>query len=219
MRAPYGEMYRYQGTELNSCIVTSAYHAMIFMTSIPATSVNGFTYKIGSAVAVSAISSVSGTVVDLITGTGAHGYLTGEPITLVSSDVAYNNRFIITSVPSTSSMRITISSAGATATATAYRPSYLKASTGSAGTYLLTFNATAKVNGAGKSIKVEASKNATAQDNIAGEQVLPNNTEAQMAASGLVNISDGDYVYITYANLTDTTPILMRHANCNLVRL
>lgn len=218
-RQPYGEMYRYTGTELNSVVVTSAYHAMVYMTSIPATSVNGWTYQIGSSISISAVSSVSGVVVDFITGTAAHGWSAGEPITIVSSDVAYNDRFVISSVPTTSSIRVTIASAGATATATAYKPSYLKASTGSAGTYLLTFNATIKVNAAGKSIKVEASKNASGLDNIAGEQVAPNNTESEMAASGLVNVSDGDYVYMTYANLTDTTAILMRHANLNVVRL
>ncbi|MFA6201512.1 MAG: hypothetical protein WC679_14020, partial [Bacteroidales bacterium] len=100
------------------------------------------------------------------------------------------------------------------------RGARLKANTGSAGTYRLSFNITGFSAGANKLFKVEANKNLTALDNIAVSNKFTSATDyTPLPGGGLVTIADGDVIWLSIMNQTDATDFTVRHLNANLDRI
>jgi hypothetical protein len=57
-------------------------------------------------------------------------------------------------------------------------------------------------------------------DNIAAEvHLVTKNLDESLSASGLVTIADGDFIWMSMANLTDGTDFNIRHLNLHLVKV
>jgi hypothetical protein len=96
----------------------------------------------------------------------------------------------------------------------------LLAGAGSAGVYKLNWSLTGDADEPTTQIKVEANKGASGLSNTAAEMhIITKNLDANMSGTGLVAIADGDYIWLTIANLTDDTDINIRHMNLNLVKV
>lgn len=218
----YGEMYQYENAVITSILTAQVYHAVMNMTTVPAVSVNGVTFG-ASNESLGLITSASSTTI-LVTTTNAHGRTTGEPITLVTTGAGkvdgYDGTYTITSVPTTSAMLLTVTSAAGVSSCMSYRPSYLKIGTGGAGRYAVRFNISGDSVANSKVFKAEIVKNATAQDNIISERIFTVGADiGQMTASGHVTCADGDYLWAQMKNETSADNYLIVHSNININRL
>lgn len=213
----YGEMYIYENSTAETVDTNNVYKAV---RNFSTGTVNGFTFGAGSTGAITAFADYSGTVPGtvLVTDVG-HGLLTGMTVTILGT-TNYNGTFTITKV-SNDTFYITDTWVADDATGNWYMGSYLKADVGSAGTYRLSFNITADSASSGESYKAEANKNATALDNIASERNFGTGTDyGQLTASGLVTVSDGDYLWLSFKQKSaGTDNFLVYHANFNVQRL
>jgi hypothetical protein len=215
--AYYGEMYIYENSTAETVDTNDVYKAVRnFSTGL----VDGFTFGAGSTGAITAFADYSGTVAGtvLVTDVG-HGLATGNIVTILGT-TNYNGTFAITKVTD-DTFYITVAWVADDATGNWYQPSYLKANTGSAGVYKIQWNITADSATNGEHYKVEANQNVTPLDNIASERNFGTGTDyGVMTASGLVNVADGDYLWLSFKQTSagnDDFTIL--HANFNINRM
>jgi len=66
--------------------------------------------------------------------------------------------------------------------------------------------------------KFELNKNATALDNTAVERVFSTSDYGALATHGLVSLAEGDRVWMSAVNETNTSDITIVHANLTLTR-
>lgn len=219
----YGEAYFYTPTGSPSTSMaidtTLLYHAVVLSTT--AGSNAGFTHKVGQANNILSVSENVAGVSYKVTTSGNHNLVAGEPITHTgfSTRTEYRGKFIVQSTPSNTEY-IVLGTYGGTDTGFMKRAFTLRANTGSAGVYRVGYNFTAYPASGTTNFKVEVNKNISDCDNIAAEALFITNTRNQcMSSEGLLTISDGDYVWLSIANLTDATDLSIRHCNLHLHRV
>jgi hypothetical protein len=202
----YGEAWFYTATGAASTAVaidtTLLYHALVLATTAGLNS--GFTHLAGQANAIASVAENSAGVSYKVTTTGNHNLTAGQPITHTgfTTRVTYRGKFIVQSTPSATEYVVLGTFLG-TDTGFMKRAFTLRANTGSAGTYQCGYN-----------------KNIADADNIAAEAVFSLASRNQNIGSrGLLTLADGDYVWLSFANLTDGTDIKVRHCNLNLTRI
>lgn len=213
----YGEMYQYENVTATTIDTNNVYKAVRqFSTGL----VSGFTFDAGDTKAITAYANYGGTVTGTVRATsGTHGLVTGNIITILGT-TNYNGTYSITKIDD-NSFYFTKAWVSNDATGNWYRPSSLKANTGSAGTYRLSFNITADGAAAGETYKIEANRGVTALDNIASERNFAAGADyGQVTAGGLVTVADGDVIWLSLKQTSaGNDNITIRHANMNIVRI
>ena len=221
--AYYGETYFYTATggAATSLAIDTAllYHAFVLVATAGLCS--GFTHKVGQANAIASVAENVAGVSYKVTTTGNHLLVAGEPITHTgfTTRTTYRGKFIVQSTPSATEYVVLGTYLG-TDTGFMKRAFTLRANTGSAGIYRVVHSMSAEATIATTTFKVEANLNISDLDNIATEinyHIAGKPLEASCA--GLVTIADGDYLWLSMANLTDATDIAIRHCNMNLSRV
>jgi hypothetical protein len=193
------------------------YHSLVLATTSDV--INGFTHKVGQANNIASVANnnaVSPNTI-LVTTTGNHNLAIGDFITHTgfNTRTTYRGKYQVVTTPSPTTY--TIARAYETSTDTGFmkRSLSLKANVGTSGIFAIKFNATISVASSNKNIKVEVNKNLIDLDNIAAEQVL-STSNGQLIAEGLVSIAEGDTIWMSIANTTDSVDVLIRHLNLTL---
>jgi len=215
----YAEVYIYENTTSTGIATQNIYHAIGGTGIGTAGAIAGFTLASGINGSIASVADYSGTEAGTIkiTVTAGHNLTTGDIIT-ISGTTDYNGTFSITSISSTEFYITEIYTSSQTGIY--IRGARLKANTGSAGTYRLSFNLTGFSAGANKTFKVEANKNLTSLDNIASSRKFTSSTDySQMSGNGLITLADGDIVWLSIMNQTDATDFTVRHLNANISRI
>ena len=223
----YGEFYAYNQSILFGITVADTYHAFYQTSGDTLTQGNiaGFTFYAGTLTDANITSEASGTGSKLrIVCSAAHSLTTGMLVVIGNANNAGHNKPTRITTDGTNPTTeflcddITyVDGAGASA-ATVARPAYLQASIGSAGVYRCSVNINGTASNINKAYKFELNKNITALDNIATERNTTN-TLASMSASGLATIADGDKIWLSAKNATDTTDYTVKNMNINLNRV
>ena len=219
----YGEVYFYTatgGTSTDVAIDTaSIYHAIVL--NIAEGRCLGFTSQDGQANPIASVAEDSAGVSMKITTTGNHNLTAGECVshTGFSTKTAYRGKFIVQSIVSPT-VYVVLGTYTGTDTGFMKRGFSLKASAGSAGVYRLSWSLTGDADENTTQIKVEVNRNVDDLDNIAAEvHLVTKNLDESLSASGLVTIADGDFIWMSMANLTDGTDFNIRHLNLHLVKV
>jgi hypothetical protein len=211
----YGGVFLYDNTTATSISNTGVYHALTLAST---GLVNGFTYKAGKITSISAFATYStGGSHTKITAAG-HTIDLSMPITVVGT-TNYNGTYL-TKWVDTNTFVITKAYQAEAGGGTVRLPVTLKANTGSSGIYEVSFHASGTNTGENKDYKIEMNVNATAKDNVVSERRLSVITDiSPFSASGLVEILEGQYLWGSIKNITDTTSITLKHYNFNAHRL
>ena len=216
----YGEMYMYEATQGVTIETTDKYHAVFgFQTG----TVNGFTFDAGREVDanISTEANPSASVLR-ITTSAAHNLTTGDIVSQGNmNDLLHDGITAVTVVDATNYDCDDINYvAGAGASAGVINEgSYLQASAGAAGDYIISMSVSGQSVGTGKTFKWEMNKNATPLDNIVVERKHGNTDIGSMASSGITTVAAGDRIFMSCKNTTDATDFTMEHANINIRRL
>ena len=198
---------------------TLLYHAIVLSTT--ATTLKGFTHKVGQANNIVSVADNSGTAPGtiLITTTGAHNLAVGDYVTHTgfNTQTTYRGKYRVLTTPLTTTYTVT---RAYTATDTGFmkRACSLTASVGSAGKYKASYSITLTAASNNKNIKIELNTNTSDNDNIAAETNLLN-TNLNMNSTGIITLVDGDTLWPSIANTTDAVDILIRDFNLTLVRI
>jgi len=219
----YGEVWFYTATGDSSTHVVidtaSIYHAIVL--NIAEGLCLGFTSQDGQANPIASVAEDSAGVSMKITTTGNHNLTAGECVshTGFSTKTAYRGKFIVQSIVSPT-VYVVLGTYTGTDTGLMKRGFSLKASAGSAGVYRLSWSLTGDADENTTQIKVEVNRNVDDLDNIAAEvHLVTKNLDESLSASGLVTIADGDFIWMSMANLTDGTDFNIRHLNLHLVKV
>lgn len=219
----YGEAYFYTATGAAStslAIDTSLiYHAIVLASSAGINA--GFTHKAGQANAIASVAENSAGVSYKVTTTGNHNLIAGECITHTgfTTRTTYRGKFVVQSTPSATEY-IVLGTYLGTDTGFMKRGYSLRANTGSAGVYRITHSLSASVANSNTTFKLEMNINTTELDNIASEKRFGSSAELDtITNSGMAQIADGDYIWMSIANMTDATDFSVRHSNITLNRV
>jgi hypothetical protein len=219
----YGEVWFYTASgDANTHVnidTALLYHAIVL--NIAEGLCLGFTSKDGQENAIASVAENSAGVSMKITTTGNHNLTAGECVTHtgLTTKTAYRGKYIVQSVVSPT-VYVVLGTYTGTDTGFMKRGFSLTAGAGSAGVYRLSWNMTLDADENTTQIKVEVNRNVDDLDNIASEEhFVTKNLDANMSASGLVTIADGDFIWMSMANRTDGTDINIRHMNLNLVKV
>jgi hypothetical protein len=145
----------------------------------------------------------------------------GECITHTgfTTRVEYRGKFVVQSCPSATEY-IVLGTYGGTDTGFMKRAFSLRANAGSAGVYNVSASLTTQVATATTTFKVEMNQNITDRDNVAGERYHSTaNKSYGGSISGFLTIADGDYIWLSIANLTDATDVGVMSLNLNLEKM
>ena len=210
----FGECYLYANSTAMSIDIANVYHAC------PNASqglLNGFTYKGGKVSAVASVASASGGS-EITCTSVAHGFLDGEVITLTNS-TNYDGVYLVKN--KTNDTFDVAKAYVQSRSFNAVRGFSLRANTGTSGTFILDWNASAKNNsGTNKDWRIEANLNLVAQDKASSQIRIPTNTETSALAAGcILQLAAGDYVWISVKNITDTVDIVIVDANLRIRRI
>jgi hypothetical protein len=210
----YGECYLYGNATPMAIDITNTYHAC--PNSLEGLT-NGFTYKDGAVIAISGVTSASGGTKITCTSV-AHGLLDGEVITITNS-TNYDGVYLVES--KTDDTFVVTKAYVASRTFNACRGFSLRANTGTAGTFILDWNCSAKnASGTNKDWRIEANLNLVALDKASSQVRLPSATETSALAAGcILTVAAGDYIWISVKNLTDAVDITIVDANLRIRRI
>jgi hypothetical protein len=219
----YGEMYFYTasgGSPTSITIdVTNQYHGVhLAATGI---SVNGWTYKTGSQAVISAVSDNGGGTI-LVTTATPHGLAAGDYVcqTGFTTRTTYRGIYKVLTTPLTTTYTVTRAFETSTDTGDMQRAWSLRANTGSAGTYRVSFTMSAQAASGTTDFRFELDQNTAAIDSIAGQTLFSTASRPQeMVGIGLVTIADDDVIFMTVKNLTDASDFSVWLANLSLNRI
>ena len=214
----YGEMYHYENADLTTIATDNIYHAIIIKTT---GLVKGWTFKVGTTALISAFAANVPGVSTKVTSNG-HSLVTGEFVTITGCAKAeYNTSHVITWLDANNFSIPVVYGAEAIGGAEQWiRGSSLRANTGSAGVYKLSWSCTAVPVGAANTFKVESKLNNVDLDNMAASaRMATAGARYPMASGGMATIADGDYIWLQTKNETDTTDITFRHFNLTLLKI
>jgi hypothetical protein len=229
----YGGFYSYKKSIPFNITVADTYQAFRLVTAgdvlVSPAGINGFTFNAGRVVDPNIASEANGTGGKLrIICNIPHLLTTGDIVVIGNSGTAGGNAahnkptFITTdgTNPTTEFLCDDINYvAGAGASAgTVDEPSHLHASVGSAGIYTATFVIDGTAINANKSWKWELNTNLIANDNIVSERTTTN-TLANMSSSGNIVVADGDIIWLSGKNITDTTDYTIKNMNLHVHKI
>jgi hypothetical protein len=220
----YGGFYAYNKAILINILVADTYQAVRLVTAgdIVTGLVNGFTFYAGRSVDANITSEGNPSAsILLITCSANHGLTTGDLVVLGNMNNASHNkptRATVTGLTTFTCDDISyIGGAGASA-GTVEQPAYLMASSGSAGVYQANIKIDGTASNLSKAWKFEANVDIAPKDNVVTERTSTA-TLATMSAFGLITIADGDRVWISAKNGTDTSDYTIQHLNLNLIKV
>jgi hypothetical protein len=222
--ARYGGFYAYNKAIPFQITVSNVYHALHLVTAgdLVGGLMSGFTFNAGRVVDsnITSEGNPSGTLL-LITCAANHGLTTGQIVMLGNMNSASHDlptRVTVTGLTTFTCDNVPyVTGAGASA-GTVIEPAHLLASTGSAGIYQATFTLDGTAAAANKDWKFELNNNVTAQDNIVTER-LSTNSLASMTSTGHITIADGDRLWLSGRNATDTGDYTVKNCNVSLHRI
>lgn len=210
----YAEMYEYENTAATTIGTQNVYHAV---DNFVAGLIDGFTFVAGKEGSIASVADYSGTVAGTVLITDvAHGLLTGDVIT-IHETTDYNGTFVITKVTDDTfyiTETYTSSQTGEWAMG-----SYLRCEEGSDGIYSASLSLTASAAGTNVRFKFEINKNEVVMDNVAVERVFANSDYSSLSTRGLVSLVEGDRIWVSTVNKTNSSNITIYHANITLTRL
>jgi len=210
----FGECYLYNNSTAMAIDIVNVYHACPNgVTGL----VNGFTFKNGKISAVSGVASASGGTKITCTSV-AHGFLDGEVITITNS-TNYDGVYLVES--KTDDTFVVAKAYVVTRAFNAVRGFSIRANTGTAGTFILDWNCSAKnASGTNKDWRIEANINLLPEDKASAQVRLPSATETSLLAAGcILTIAAGDYLWISVKNLTDNVDLVIVDANLRIRRI
>jgi hypothetical protein len=219
----YGEAYFYTPSASSATAMnidtTLLYHAVVLATT--AGNSAGFTHLGGQANAIASVAENATAVSMLVTTTGNHGLTTGQIVTHtgLNTKTAYRGAYVVQSTPTPTTYVILGTFTGSD-TGFMKRGFSLQANAGSAGVYRVEWTISAECQTNTTEFKFEVNANTTAKDNIAAEEWFVTANECHnISSAGLLSIADGDYIWLSVANLTDASDVSYRHCNLNLSRV
>ena len=174
----YGEMYFYTasaGAPTSLAIqITAQYHGVALTAS--GTTVSGWTYKAGTMGVVSAVADNSGTSPNtiLVTTAAPHNLAIGDYVCQVgfTTRTTYQGKYKVLTTPLTTTYTVARAFQTSTDTGWFQRAWSLRANTGSAGLYRVSFTLSAQAASSIIDFRFEINKNATDLDNIAGQALF-----------------------------------------------
>lgn len=219
----YGGAYFYTaaaGAPTAIVIDTANLYHGIYLTSL-SINASGWTHKAGARAVVDSVAD-NGTGTILCTTNAAHGFAPGDYIchTGFAVRTTYRGKYKVLTTPLTTTYTVARAFETATDAGFATRAFSLRANTGSAGMYLLTFSCSMQCDSATTDIRIEANLNATDLDNIASQNLFgTQNRPGCLFSSGIITVADDDVVYCSIKNLTDAADVKVWLANLYVARL
>ena len=222
----YGGAYFYTATGAASTAfvidTTLLYHGIYLTTT--SDNFSGWTHKAGTRATIASVADGGSGTIE-VTTSGSHNLAEGDVVTHtgLTTRTTYRGKFRVVNVGAATKYKVTTAYLG-TDTGFVQRPYTLTANAGSAGMYLLHFNMCLAPDSATTNFKIEANRTTAAGvtsdlDNMASECFIHTAGEYNtISAGGLVQVADGDSVYLTIANLTDATDLTVRHSNLTVKR-
>ena len=222
----YAGMYAYDKAIPFNITVKDTYHALALVTAsdIVTGLLSGWTFNAGRIVDANITSEADTGGKLRIVCSAAHGLSNGDLVVIGKANNAGHNKPTVISVDGTNPTTeficdsITyVAGAGASA-ATVTAPAYLKAGTGAAGVYNASFTLDGTASSSNKDWKWELNTNLLPNDNIVSQR-LSTNTLASMTSSGNIAVADGDKIWLSGKNITDTSDYTVKNMNINLHRI
>lgn len=220
-KSKYGELSFYTSTGSAGTAVaidtTLLYHALALASPVSGL-LSGFTVIAGQSNAVASVAENSAGVSFKVTTTGDHNLNAGDIVTHTgfTTRTTYRGKFVVQSTPSGTEY-IVLGTYLGTDTGFMKRGCGLKASSGSAGNYRLSYATSFTADANTTEFKIEVNKNITDNDNIACQRYFSSaNQTGNLVSNGFITIADGDVVWLSCANLTDASDYKILHLNMNL---
>ena len=227
----YGGFYAYDKAIALSILTQNSYNAFRQVTTgdLVASELLGWTFFEGTLVSAAITSEASngaGSPLLRIVTPAAHNLTSDHIVCINKANVLAHDKKTRVSIINGTTFDCTdipyVSGAGAS-TATVNRPAYIKAATGSAGTYSCGFSVSFNGVGAssnGKRYRMEINQNVTDCDWISVEQTVQKYTDIQsMSVNGNIVIADGDKLWISFANLDGVQDINIKHLSVRINRI
>jgi len=221
-----GGFYAYNKSIAFNIVTADVYHAFGLRTASDFTAVTlrGFTFDAGRIVDPNITSEANTGGKLRIVCNVSHGLVNGDIVTLGNMNNAGHNGATVVLLDATNPTTEFIANsiayvdnAGASS-GVVYAPAYLQASTGSAGIYQATFVIDGTASNNAKSWKWELNIGVTPADNIVTQRTTTN-TMASMSSSGHITIADGNRIWLSGKNITDTTDYTVTNMNLHLERI
>jgi hypothetical protein len=215
-----GGMFEYSNAVAMGIDQANTYHP--FWTSgVQAGTLDGRSFTAGLNGAFTAVANLGGGQIR-ITTSAPHTMLAGQIVALTSASVAGyqppNPTIFVIQAVGASTFDV-IATFTATATGTWTRGAFLKAGTGAAGKYELTWSATAQASsGTNKDYRFEPLQNTTNVDKGAGGQLMNSTGPQCCGGSAFVTVAAGDQFLMLCNNQSDTTDITIINCNFRLKR-
>ena len=219
--------YVYDKAVLFQITVQSTYHAFHEITAgdITAGTLLGWTQYDGRVVSADITSEADGTGHLLrIVCPSAHGLTTGDLVMIGNANNAGHNKPTRITTDGTNPTTeflcddITYVAGAGGSSATVVVPAYLKANVGSAGDYNASFSINGTAAAANKVWKFELNTNITPNDNVVSERTTTG-TLSEASPSGIITIANGDKVWLSGKNSTDTSDFTIKNANIHLFKI
>jgi hypothetical protein len=195
---------------------TLLYHAIVLTTTAGA--MQGFTHLAGQANAIASVAENSAGVSYKVTTTGNHNLTAGQPITHTgfTTRTTYRGKFIVQSCPSATEY-IVLGTYLGTDTGFMKRAFTLRANTGTAGIFRVSYHITLRADTSSTEFKIELNTNIVDNDNIAGQKQMKFSSESNgIASMGMITIAAGDYIWLSIANLSDASDFRILHCNLSI---
>jgi hypothetical protein len=207
----HGEMYMYAAAQAVTINVVSQSHGVLGFT---AGTLDTWTYnagKVGNGNITTAGGGAAINIADV-----AHGLITGDYVAVQSAN--HSGLAIVTKVDD-DNFTVPIAYVGDEA-GFWQQGDYLKAGANSGGEYDLEVSLSGETVGTLKTFMWEIAKNGTILTNIASERKHASTDVGAIPLSGVISgIVEGDVIWLTAINKTDTTNFTIEHINIKLKRI
>ena len=211
-RSTEGNMYIYESATVIDINTANVYHALNGFSA--GSILAGITHQAGSTGAITDTEDNGGTL--RCTDVG-HGLSTGAYITQTGmGDAAQNGVTRVTVISVDIYYCDDIAYNSIDDTGTWYQGSYLEVDNGNSGRFVISWSMSAFVAVANKTFKFELVKNTTDLDEFAAERKFGSTDLGVLAGSGLVDLVEGDRLWMQAKNISDTTNFTIKHANIGI---
>lgn len=220
----YAGMYAYSKSIPLNIDTVNKYHAVheVTLSDITQGSLHNWSFNKGRNVDANIISEANNSGKLQIVTSSTHSLTTGDIVVITNANNTAHNKATKVTVNDTTTFTCDnidyVANAG-TSNANVDEPAYLKALSTSDGKYSVSFSMSGSANTANKTFKFEVVKNESGQDNIVVEKNFPATEINTASSSGIVDIVEGDRLWMAAMNLTDTVDFTIKHFNLNLHKL
>lgn len=211
-----GSMYMYEATKTITINATDEYHGVEGFGA--GTQISGTTF-LASANGVITSTANNGGV--LRCTDAGHGLTTGQYIALNGmGDALHVGTTRVTVIDASTFDCDDIAYNSAADTGFWQRGSSISIDSGFGGTYVITFSMSILSVANNKNYKFEMVKNTTDLDEFAAERKIAiQNDLGNMGASGIVSLAAGDVIWQKVENRTDSSNLVIEHANVHMFKL